>query len=253
MSNTTSPGTGYDFLPHYRQAIRLMREGQLTPAHYDHLVPLAWLLVDEIKKQIDKRPKATKGRLIESLRECLNEGPHAETVFRHTVKALENIPAEHDALYPLLRDTVGVIDDVLGGLLELLCTRYEGQLDGHIATHKKLVPVRELVKQYLPGFHPLNRQSVIAPQPLDTPAAFWKALRRMPMEVEWVNDSPCYTVPVYLLGYEDFNEDLRPLREAFEAALPKLKTKHLRLLHHDLSELLGIDRQSFRRLEALYN
>lgn len=90
-------------------------------------------------------------------------------------------------------------------------------------------------------------------KPLDTLAAFWEALRRIPMLVEWENDSPRYTVPVRLLGCEEFNEDLRPLREAFEAALPKLKTKHLRLLHHDLSKLLGIDRQRFRRLEVLYN
>ena len=90
-------------------------------------------------------------------------------------------------------------------------------------------------------------------QPLDTLAAFWEALRRMPMEVEWVNDSPRYTVPVHLWLPDGFNEDLRPLREAFEAALPKLKTKHLRLLHHDLSKLLSIDRQSFKRRGALHS
>lgn len=102
-------------------------------------------------------------------------------------------------------------------------------------------------------FHEAER-----PSPATTPAspggaaAFWEALRRMPMEVEWVNNSPRYTVPVDLLGCDDFNEDLRPLREAVEAALPKLKTKHLRLLRGELGELLSIDGQSFKRVGELH-
>lgn len=99
----------------------------------------------------------------------------------------------------------------------------------------------------------LNKSSVHSSNaPAQAADAFWEALRSIPLEVEWVSDSPRYNVPTHLLGYEDFNDDLRSLRVEFEAALPKLKKKHLRLLRGELRELLKIDRQSFKRRGELH-
>lgn len=143
----------------------------------------------------------------------------------------------------------------------------KAQLANPYANRAVLAPMLtgwELLKEWLDfltsrpllSCQPLNITSdtpTVPTSPEELAAAFWEALRRISMLVEWENNSPRYTVPVHLLGYDDFNEDLRALRGAFEAALPKLKTKHLRLLRGELGELLSIDRQSFRRREALYN
>ena len=82
----------------------------------------------------------------------------------------------------------------------------------------------------------------------DDPAgAYLAALRRVPVEEEWENGSPRYTLPTYLGIYDEFEAEISPLRQAFEAALPDLPTKKKRAIHHGLTELMGIDRTGVQR------
>ena len=115
-------------------------------------------LVKELDDSIKKRPTATKLRLTENLRECLNEMPHAETMLSHKLAELEKTPGLYDARSPLIREAIAAAEDTLGGLIELLGTYYPETLAGNIRTTNGPLAVSELVLKYLPGFHDLNKK-----------------------------------------------------------------------------------------------
>lgn len=83
---------------------------------------------------------------------------------------------------------------------------------------------------------------------LDDPAgAYLAALRRVPVVEEWENGSPRYNLPTHLGIYDEFEAEITPLRQAFEAALSDLPTKKKRALRAGFNELLGIDRAGVQR------
>jgi len=82
----------------------------------------------------------------------------------------------------------------------------------------------------------------------DDPAgAYLAALRRVPVVEEWENGSPRYNLPTHLGIYDEFEAEITPLRQAFEASLPDLSTKKKRALRAGLHELLSIDRVGMQR------
>ena len=145
-----------EFLPHFRRAVRLINQDEFTEADCERLTELGQHLVKELDDSIKKRPVATKLRLTETLRECLNEMPHAETMLSHKLAELEKTPALYDARFPLIREAIAAAEDTLGGLIELLGKYYPETLAGNIRTIKGPLAVRKLIVKYLPGWHKLN-------------------------------------------------------------------------------------------------
>ena len=147
-----------EFLPHFRWAVRLINQDEFTEADCERLTQLGQHLVKELDNSIKKRPTATKLRLTENLRECLNEMPHAETMLSHKLAELEKTPALYDARSPLIREAMAAAEDTIGGLIELLSKYYPETLTGSIRTTNGPLAVSELVLKYLPGFHDLNKK-----------------------------------------------------------------------------------------------
>ena len=147
-----------EFLPHFRRAVRLINQDEFTEADCERLTQLGQHLVKELDDSIKKRPTATKLRLTENLRECLNEMPYAETMLSHKLAELEKTPALYDARYPLIREAIAAAEDTLGGLIELLGKYYPETLAGNIRTTNGPLAVSELVLKYLPGLHDLNKK-----------------------------------------------------------------------------------------------
>jgi hypothetical protein len=81
----------------------------------------------------------------------------------------------------------------------------------------------------------------------DPTGAYLAALRRVPVVEEWENGSPRYNLPTHLGIYDEFEAEIAPLRQAFEAVLPDLPTKKNRALRAVLNELLSIDRTGVQR------
>ena len=161
-----------EFLPHFRQAVRLINKNGFTEADCERLTQLGQHLVKELDDSIKKRPKATKLRLIEALRECLDEMRYAESMLSCKLAELKiNTPALYDARYPLIREAIAAAEDTLGGLIELLGKYYPETLTGNIRTTEGQLAMRELVLRYLPGFHDLNKRIRYEQDAPDTPAA----------------------------------------------------------------------------------
>ena len=81
----------------------------------------------------------------------------------------------------------------------------------------------------------------------DPAGAYLAALRSVPIVEEWEKGSPRYTIPNHLIGYDDFEAEIAPLRQAFEATLPNLAKGKKRALRHALNEVLTIDREGVQR------
>ncbi|MBC6991948.1 hypothetical protein [Hymenobacter sp. BT491] len=85
-------------------------------------------------------------------------------------------------------------------------------------------------------------------QPMRTPAdTYLEALKRIPLAVEWVNNSPRYVVYPARLDSTSFNADVRALREGFENTIPTLSVAHTKHLWSQFGKLLEIDIEGFKR------
>ena len=112
---------------------------------------------------------------------------------------------------------------------------------------------REFHEAETPPVQPLAAAvSAEATAPADPTGAYVAALRQVPVNLEWVNDSPRYYVPLHLAGYDEYSAETRPLRQAFEAALPTFKKRQMRALRTALGELLAIDRAGLTRRKEQY-